>query len=121
MSVTTPSTDEALESLSYDRDTETYRVEYDTGATAASAAVIAALAEILDKCPTSLEPLYGAVETDALDALVRERWATDDVSVTFVASGFEVTVGGGGYITLSRVGDVEDSAWGGDWDEPGTR
>jgi len=54
-----------------------------------SEAVVNAVADIEDSDVTDLSPLYGAIDTDALDALFTGDAAT---SVTFEYSGYTVTV-----------------------------
>lgn len=54
-----------------------------------SEAVVNAVADIEDSDVTDLPPLYGAIDTDALDALFTGDAAA---SVTFEYSGYTVTV-----------------------------
>lgn len=91
-----------LESLEFDRESGTYRARYDQDATAASMAVIAAMANVLDVDPVELDPLHYTVDTGALDELVRHRDASNgSVDVSFTVEGHEVTVFGNGIVTLS--------------------
>lgn len=80
----------------------TYRFEYDRERTLPSTAVVAALSEVTGTPPTSLGPLYDAVDTDALDALVGDRDAANgDVGVTFPIGGYAVTAHGRGTVTVA--------------------
>lgn len=109
-----------LESLEYRRETGTYRAEYDRDATDPSLAVVAALTGTLDVGPIDLAPLYDAVDTDALDALVGGRDGSDaGVSVSFTVEDHAVTVAGDGTVTVEpRRGDESDDETGPD-DAPG--
>lgn len=82
-----------LESLTFDRDSGTYRGEFDQRRTSASAAVTALLSAVRDCAPTELSPLYDAVDPDALDSLTRVQSGADgDVTVAFSVGEIEVTV-----------------------------
>lgn len=57
-----------------------------------STKIIEAIADLEGVDPTELrEPLYGAIDPEALDVLV----GSGDVSVTFTYHGYEVTVANG--------------------------
>ena len=91
-----------LESLEFDRESNTYRARYDRDATAASMAVIAAVSNVLGVDPVELDPLHYTVDTGALDELVRRRDAPNgSVDVSFTVEGYEITVHGNGVVTLS--------------------
>jgi len=97
----TESSGVGLESLEYRRETGTYRAAYDRDATDPSLAVVASLAAVLDVGPADLPPLYDAVDTDALDALVRDRnGAEPAVSVGFSVDDHAITVTGDGTVTV---------------------
>lgn len=65
--------------------------------------VIRVLAEITNAEPRQMQPLHGALNCDALDALFRTRRygeARDDVSVTFHYDVYEVTVDASGQVAV---------------------
>lgn len=68
-------------------------------------AVISTVATVAETDPMDLEPLYSAVDPDALNALF-ESPATDasrdDIRVTFAFHGHEVTVYSSGVITVRQ-------------------
>lgn len=98
-----------LESFTFDDESGTFRAAFDSQTTAASAAVIDALSEVLGTGPTAIEPLYETVETDALDAIVHHRSATDTVQVSFVLEGRHVAVSSDGMIKIeAQSADLED-------------
>ncbi|WP_226482050.1 HalOD1 output domain-containing protein [Natrinema amylolyticum] len=91
-----------LESLEFDRESGTYRAQYDRDATAASMAVIAAVSNVLSVDPVELDPLHYTVDTDALDELVRRRDTPHgSVDVSFTIEGCEITVSSNEVVTLS--------------------
>lgn len=66
-------------------------------------AVVAAVAEFAGSAPERLDPLYDAVEPDALDAFFDHAGRTDvPQRLTFAYAGFEVTVEGDGTLLVSR-------------------
>lgn len=82
-----------LESLAFDRDSETYRATFDQERVSASGAVTALLSAVHDCDPIRLPSLYESVDPDALDTLVQVRAGTEgDVTVTFSVGESEVTV-----------------------------
>lgn len=79
-----------------------------TGAgSAPSRAVVEAVAEAADRDPTALEPLYDAIDPDALDALVSSRRGSSrsDLRISFTYASFEVTVGPAGAVEVRSVGE----------------
>lgn len=73
----------------------------------ASEAVVAAVAQHTGTDPISLEPLYTAVDPDALDALFgfgRPGVDRSSTRVTFTYCGCEVTVSGDGTVRVSESG-----------------
>lgn len=108
-----------LESLEYRRETGTYRAEYDRDAMDPSLAVVAALTDVLEVSPIDIEPLYEAVDTDALDALV-ESGTNADAAVSFEVADHAITVRGDGTVTVDPPrGDRSGDEAGPD-DAPGT-
>lgn len=73
-----------------------------------SASVIHAVAAVVDREPTTLEPLYDAVDPDALDQLFRSRRTGTGGSrlvVSFPFNGCHVTVEADGTISIGPEGD----------------
>jgi hypothetical protein len=83
---------------STDRDTPEVRREIPESA-APSTTVVRAVAEARDDPPTDLPALLGAIDPDALDALVRQA-STDDTVVGFDFAGHEVEVTGDGVVRV---------------------
>lgn len=82
----------------YHPETDSYRAPFKKG-THPTTAVVTTLAEIRHCEPVEIEPLYGVVDTDALDRII--SGTTDSsVKVTFVVDGFEVTVSGDNVIEV---------------------
>ena len=77
------------------------------GATPPSRAVVKAVAQAADRDPSALEPLYEAIDPDALDAIYRSRRETQSsaLRVSFSYASFEVTVGPTGAVEVSPVTD----------------
>jgi hypothetical protein len=93
-----------LESLTFDRDSGTYRAEFDQNRTSASAAVTALLSAVRDCGPTEFAPLYESVDPDALDSLTRVRSGTNgDVTVAFSIGEIEVTVYSYGTVAVASA------------------
>jgi hypothetical protein len=70
-------------------------------------AVVELVAEATDEAPTDLDPLHGAVDTDALNRVVEptEPNASDTLQVSFSYQGFFVVVRQSGQITLYDLDD----------------
>ena len=99
-----------LESVEYQRDTETYRGRYDQETTSPSMAVVAVLSEVMNTDPLELDPLHYTVDTDALDAFVRVRSTADGhAHISFAFDEYAVTVSGNGEIAVapSRAGRTD--------------
>jgi|AntDeeMetagen681_2_1112603.scaffolds.fasta_scaffold00305_13 hypothetical protein len=93
-----------LESLEFDRESDTYRARYDQDATATSMAVVAAVSNVLDTDPLELDPLHDTIDTDALDDLIRCRDPPNEpIGVSFTIEGFEITALSNGVVTLSPM------------------
>lgn len=81
----------------------TVRGQYDWSMTEPSTAVIETVAEARNRDPTELEPLYEAVDSDALDALVRSdgrSTAAGAVTVSFEFGDQQVTVDSSGDVVV---------------------
>lgn len=57
-----------------------------------SRAVVTAVAETTGQSPSDLPPLYGAIDPDALNALLEGGHPDSSLSVTFRYRGYRVTV-----------------------------
>lgn len=75
-----------------DPHAEAYLARYDSTETPASMAVVAIVSEALGRGPAEMEPLYYAVDAEALNELLAGEGVGDAVSVTFDYEGCEVTV-----------------------------
>jgi hypothetical protein len=81
-----------------DEDTSELRREIDES-TAPSTAVVKAVAEASEKPHDELPALLGAIDPDALDAMVRQASA-EETSVEFDFAGHEVIVTGDGVVRV---------------------
>ena len=82
------------------------RAEYDWTSTTPSTAVVETVAVSSDREPTRPEPLYEAIDPDALDALSRSNGVEpvgEGTTVTFEFAGQSVTVHGGGSVVVRPV------------------
>lgn len=81
---------------------ERHRFEYNQDTTAASMAVVAALAVVSGTDPIALPPLFDAIDPDALDAVMSGREAESDaIEITLPVAAYTVTVSGDGVIAVS--------------------
>lgn len=95
----------ALESVTDHPDSKSVRFEFDQDATPASMAVVAALSEVMETDSMALEPLQATVDTDALNAVVRNRnTANGDVHVTLTHGEHVVTVHSYGIVAVTPLG-----------------
>jgi len=78
----------------------TVRTRYDWSSTSPSTAIVEAVSAAVNREPTAVGPLYEAVDSDALDALVSTSGDGDSVAVSFVFAGCHVTVRGDGSIIV---------------------
>lgn len=76
---------------------DTHQFEYDSDTTGAGMAVVAALSEVRETDPMTMEPLQTTIDVDALDSLLA---GGDTVEVTFPVAQYTVTVNGDGVITV---------------------
>ena len=79
----------------------TVRQTVDWSTVSPSTAVAELVAEATDSDPAAIGPLYDAIDSDALDALVRHRGGSTDCVVTFPYDGVEVTVSGDGEVLVT--------------------
>lgn len=94
-----------LQSFEYRSESDTYWTQYDQETTLPSLAVVASLSKALDTPPNDLKPLYDAVDSDALNELLRIREPMEgDISVTFTAEGHSITVHSYGAVSITLSG-----------------
>lgn len=88
-----------------DDRTNTYRTSLnESGFDSVSNAVVAGLATIQDVNPSEVEPLYEAVDPDALDDLFpADPQDQASRSVTFTLDGYEVTVSAEGDLVFRNL------------------
>lgn len=81
---------------------EAVRGEFDWSETVPSTAVVEVVASASNRDPMSIEPLYDAIDPDALDTIVAdaETRADGDVTVEFTFDGYEVTVSTDGSVLV---------------------
>ncbi|WP_158237462.1 HalOD1 output domain-containing protein [Halegenticoccus soli] len=95
--------------LTYDQRTETYSLQHDWhGDRSVSSAVVWMVAEIEGVDPIELNPLHDCVDPDALDRLLaptRGGTRRTGAHVSFIYSGYHVTVYGDGEIAVSHLRD----------------
>ena len=81
---------------------ESVRAQYDWSSTTPSTAVIETVAIVVDRVPTTLEPLYESLDTDALDTLLRSTSsASSDAETVTVSFSFADQ-----HVIVSSRGDV---------------
>lgn len=96
----------------YDPDANLYRIYYDDQVSEpVSTVIVKVVAALTDTPPTELEPLYEAINPDALNQLTAFDTPTDhhqvDSHVTFTFNGCQVTVFWTGTIEIRPPDDVE--------------
>lgn len=92
-----------ISSLEYRPDADVYEATFDPASTTPSMAIVATLSRVRNLDQTDLEPLYGAVDTDALDSVLARRWRSSDLEVTFSHREQSITVTDDGVITVSST------------------
>ena len=95
--------DEPIEGkrIEYDSTVGAYRAQYDWSIVAPSTAVLESVSSLRGVDPTDLDPLYGFVDPEGLDALFVPDARASDTSVTFGFQNDTITVHGDGTITIS--------------------
>lgn len=93
------------------RSDDIYRVEFSGGTDEPSTTVVEAVAAITGRKQDELDPLYDAVETDALDSIFGSGIRSDegDVVITFTYEGVDVVVRNSGVVEIERT-DSETSS-----------
>jgi hypothetical protein len=91
------------EGLEYDHTSNSYRITFDWRSADPSEAVIHAVAAVSDRDATELEPLYAAVEPDALDRLVTSMASVSSTggSVAFTFEGHQVHLTSDGLVSIA--------------------
>ncbi len=82
---------------------EATKGEFEWSAVAPSTAVVETIASAADCDPTELDPLYNAIDTDALDRLLDSGEPNGMTTVTFRVGGYEVTVQRGGTVIARPI------------------
>lgn len=96
----------SFESFEYHPGENELRAIYDAAEISPSTAIIEAVAAVSEKDPIDLEPLYSAVDPDALDMLLsRESIHDGDVDVTFDFEAHAVSMSSYGSIVLRSAQD----------------
>lgn len=75
-----------------DEETDGWLVAFDSSTIAPSFAVIDAMAQIRNTEPTGLDPLYDAVDPEALDALCTDRGRPTECEIAFTYLGHTIQV-----------------------------
>jgi hypothetical protein len=92
------------DSIVFDETTNTFHARFDPEQTNPSEAVPRVLAEVTRTDPSKMDPLFGAVDPDALDKLLSSRpmgTATEALKVTFQYQGHLVSITASGTLTVS--------------------
>lgn len=89
---------------SNDCDEQLFTDEFDPANTDASAAVVRAVAEAANAEPRDLDPVYKAIEPEALNALFDDSDGTP-IAVSFEYAGYEVSVRGRGEVVLTEAAE----------------
>jgi hypothetical protein len=82
----------------------TIRADFDWSAVDPSTAVVETVAIAADRKPTTIQPLYDAIDPGALDTFLRSGEldsTTPERAVSFTYMDYQVTVTGEGSITVS--------------------
>lgn len=103
----TPNEDPGVGDVEYDPQADAYYAQFDPAERSANAAVVESVAAVKRADPLDFDPLYRAVDTDALDALVRDAGAkaSPGLSVSFRYEGTDVTVRGDGTVVVAPDDD----------------
>jgi hypothetical protein len=88
----------------FDETTNTFHARFDPKQTNPSEAIIQVLTEITQTNPSEMDPLFRAVDPEALDKILRSRPAgtvTEPLEATFEYQGHLVSVTASGILTVS--------------------
>lgn len=96
-------------SIDYDPTTRTYRSRFERSSLDPSTAVVKVMAHVCETAETQLDPLYGAVDPEALDRLCsgRAHGRTGGCTVAFAYLGYRVTVESNGTIEIRSTRPAE--------------
>lgn len=96
------------EAIEYHPETDSYRGRFDSSAESVTTAVVSMVAKVAENDPLEMEPLYSAVDPDALNDLITSVPSDPshpDLEVTFAFDDYDVTVHSYGVIAVqSREG-----------------
>ncbi|GAB3671670.1 HalOD1 output domain-containing protein [Halopiger thermotolerans] len=87
-------------------DRNTYRARYDFETTTPTVAVVTLLELVTGREPAELDPLYEAVDPEAMDSLIRGA-RRPDRTVSFIYRTFAVTVRSDGTVTVRSRSDAD--------------
>ena len=91
-----------VEAVEYKQGSATVRTQFDQEKTPPSIAVVATLADVMGVDPAELDPLYSAIDPDALDQFVHVHNRTrGDIHVTFTHENHSITVHSYGVVTIT--------------------
>lgn len=88
-------------SIEYRPDEDVHRVVYDVWTASPSTVVVVVVSAVENADPLALDPIYSAIDLDALDLLLAPHAQSDDaILVTFSVRGHEVTVSSRGSVCV---------------------
>lgn len=82
------------------------RAVHDWAHISPSTVLIETIADVTDRTPTEMEPLYDSVDPDALDALLKNDGTAhlaQALSISFTFEGFHVTLRSDGHLELIEM------------------
>lgn len=97
---------EVRDGLKHHPETDTYHVEFDYPTNPPSSVVTEAVADVADVEGDELDPLYDAIDPDALDNLFRPTmhgFYRGDGEVTFPFNGYQIAVRSYGLIEIKKA------------------
>jgi len=101
-----------VEAVEYNQGSATVRTQFDPKKTPPSMAVVATLADVMGVDPAELDPLYSAIDPDALDQFVHVHNRTrGDIHVTFTHENHSITVHSYGVITITSEGNLPTASY----------
>lgn len=95
-------------SVSYDPETNTYRATFDSATVQPTVAVVQAMAAAEETDPTDLDPLYEAIDPQALDRICSEGAPPrrdGNRAVEFTYQGRRVVVESLGFVEIRPIAD----------------
>ncbi|MFC7138513.1 HalOD1 output domain-containing protein [Halosimplex aquaticum] len=97
---------EGLEPVEYDDETNTFQAGFDSAELPPSHAVVKVVSEVCDTQPTDFEPLYSAIDPQALDRICTRHPLDSqegDCVVEFTYLDCQITVKSYGYIAVQPL------------------